>query len=81
MLGNKHFCREEVDDMLSFRKIFAEALVCYHYYNEEDKESPRKLSRLHKNAEHIVFQQLLRGKIFFGTEVVDLTVQTSKVHV
>ena len=50
MLGYKHFCREEVDGMLGFRKIFAEALVCYHYYKEEDKESPRRSSILTKNA-------------------------------
>ena len=55
-------------------------LVFYHYYNEVDKESPRRSSRLTKNAEHIVFQ-LPRGKIFFRTEVVVLTGPTSKVHV
>ena len=40
---------------------------------QRNKESPRRLSRLTKNAEHIVFQ-LPRGMIFFGTEVVVLIV-------
>jgi hypothetical protein len=42
--------RREVDGMLCFRKLVAEALVCYQYNNEEEKESPRRLSRLTKNA-------------------------------
>ena len=66
--------------MLCFCKLVAEAMVCYHYNNEEDKQSPRRSSRLTINAEHIVFQ-LPRGKKIFGTEVVVLTAPTSKVHV
>ena len=69
MLAYKHFCKEEVDGMLGFRKLLAEALVYNRYYKEE--ESPRRSSRLTKNAEHRVFR-LPKGKKFFGTEVVDV---------
>jgi hypothetical protein len=69
MLAYKQFCKEEVDGMLGFRKLLAEALVCNPYYKEE-VESPRRSSRLTKNAEHRVFR-LPKGKKFFGTEVVD----------
>ena len=31
MLAYKHFCKEEVDGMLGFRKLFAEVLVCNPY--------------------------------------------------
>ena len=45
MLEFKHFCKEEFDGMLGFRKLLAEALVCNPYYKEEE-ESPRRSSRL-----------------------------------
>ena len=74
MLANKHFCKVEVDGMLGFPNLLAEALVCNPYYkgkeDDEREESPRRLSRLTKNAEHRVFR-LPKGKKFFGTEVVD----------
>ena len=71
MLAYKHFCKEEVDGMLGFRKFLAEALVCNpYYYKEEEKESPRRSLKLTINAEHRVFR-LPKGKKFFGTEVVD----------
>ena len=54
--------------MLGFRKLLAEALVYNRYYKEE--ESPRRSSRLTKNAEHRVFR-LPKGKKFFGTDFVD----------
>ena len=69
MLAYKHFCKEEVDGMLGFRKLLAEALVYNRYYKEE--ESPRRSSRLTKNSEHRVFRLLPKGKKLFGTEVVD----------
>ena len=69
MLAYKHFCKEEVDGMLGFHKLLAEALVCNPYYKDEEL-SPQRSSRLTKNAEHTVFR-LPKGKKFFGTEVVD----------
>ena len=37
MLAYKYFCiQEEVDATLGFRKLFAEALVCNHYYKEKE---------------------------------------------
>ena len=36
MLAYKHFCKEEFDGMLGFRKLLAEALVCNPYYKEEN---------------------------------------------
>ena len=49
MLAYKHFCKEEVDGMLGFRKLLAEALVCNPFYKEEEEEeeeeSPRSSSR------------------------------------
>ena len=68
MLGYKHFCREEVDGMLGFRKLLAEALVCNPNYKEKEKEeeeeSPRRSSRLIKIVEHRVFR-LPKGKKIF----------------
>ena len=71
MLAYKHFCKEDVNGMLGFFKLLAEALVCNpYYYKEEEKESPRRSLKLTINAEHRV-SRLPKGKKFFGTEVVD----------
>ena len=31
ILAYKHFCKEEIDGMIGFRKLFSEALVCNPY--------------------------------------------------
>ena len=79
MLAYKHFCKEEVDGMLGFRKLLAEALVCNPYYKEEE-ESPRRSSRLTKNAEHRV-SGYPKARNFSGQILWMLTVPTAKVHV
>ena len=82
MLAYKHFCKDkEVDGMLGFRKLLAEALVCSNPYYKEEEESPRRSSRLTKNSDYRVFR-LPKGNTFFGSEIVDAdSFPTPKVHV
>ena len=51
--------------MLCFRKLIAEALVWYHYYNEEDKESPRRSPRLTKKCLANCFPATQMGQEIF----------------
>ena len=57
--------------MIGFRILVLEALVvCSPYYKKEEEELPRRLSRLTKTAEHIVFG-LAKGTQNYGKGVVN----------
>ena len=64
------FVMWEVDGMLGFFKLVAEALLCNLYYKKGEQKSPRKSSRLTENAEHSDFG-LPNGTQNFGKGVVD----------